>query len=730
MEVRKSLFRIILSIGHESARKKGRESSLIRQSYLNKSIVRPGSSHHGRMGIPDTFTPPCRNHSSKKKPDSENCQQITSKNKRQANGKRGRDHSLGYFNKNSNSCVNSSFRKPQAYHRNSRDNHRHNSGSNSSKNRKGSKTSHGRSKIKSSNKEKNREKRCGSSIAAHKLNSSLFGNDIESMLLDKKRSSKKINIRSRSKSKKSPKSKKFEDTFADPSFQHTNLNMSQMFNYYSNYPTKEFLKNCTSHNQREKSHSRKFSKNLQHAYRSYTSNSVNKRGKSKMKNKQPSILLQALNRKSKNIANILDVPLVKHSKSSNKNKAKNGGKLSTHAKVLASIKDWTDAQYTRMDRQDQYNSSKKHKDNKKNSSSFLFNFKNANPSGSKKKRSGKRSRCRDETASRAKSRDKVENKTLECNSAINTYQNSIMRKDQSPLSFFCPENLQFKDESGLMIDRMQESMKLTSQLSSLEKVLKRKIREICSNEQISVASEKENLKYSSEAEEEKVECVVQTLLEISEIHPFSTKLFVMIKEGVEDCLQRLHSREKFKNICLKDSLKKAESELKKERVERELLECQYAEMQQRIKTMHKLDQEYDKLKKQLDDQEKGSLKFREQIQWLQNREEEVIKRLDLNEIDLQTERLGVFGVEVDNNKQKETQNPKIPPLNMDKLKLMKERDEYDYEEEEEEEDSDVEKEYLEDGSLALSENKREDELRRRKEQVISLLNQTFHENDH
>jgi len=55
-----------IGVGNDSGSKRGRESCLIRQSYLNKSVLRPGSSHHGRIGVPDTFTPPWRNHSSKK----------------------------------------------------------------------------------------------------------------------------------------------------------------------------------------------------------------------------------------------------------------------------------------------------------------------------------------------------------------------------------------------------------------------------------------------------------------------------------------------------------------------------------------------------------------------------------------------------------------------------------------------------------------------------------------
>lgn len=137
-----------------------------------------------------------------------------------------------------------------------------------------------------------------------------------------------------------------------------------------------------------------------------------------------------------------------------------------------------------------------------------------------------------------------------------------------------------------------------------------------------------------------------------------------------------------------------------------------------------------KLKTELGEQAREKAKFKEQIQWLQSREEEVIKRLDLNEIDLVTERLEIYGVDV--NKPSLNPNPQthpIPVLDMEKIKLMKEQDEYEYEEEEEEEEDHAteQQQYLQDSSIVCSENEREDELRKRKEQVISLLNQTFHD---
>ncbi|CAI2383871.1 unnamed protein product [Moneuplotes crassus] len=723
MEVRR---RGTLGNEEESECKKIKDSSLMNQLYLNKPEIRPGSSHHGRAGIPDTFTPPCRSRWSKKELVSEICEQLASKNGRHANGKQGRVDSLGYYNKNTNSCANSSFRKPKSSHKNSRDVNRVNSGSNSSKHHKVSKGSHGRSKIKSENKKKRRDHRCGSSIAPHKLNRSLFGTENESIHLDKRRSSKKISVRSRSKSKKSPKAKKFEESFANTSFHNTNLDMSQMFNYYSNYPTKNFLKSCTGNHSKEKNNCRKLSKNLNKAYRSYISNKVPKKGKSKSKGRQPYIIVQTQNKKSKNVPIVLDSSQGRHNKSSNKGKSKNSRKSSTNPKIAASIKDWTDARYTRMDLHDQYNSPKKFKEAKKLSTSYCLYPKGINPTGQRKK-SGKRSRCRDENISRAKSKDRDDRKNSKCNSAISTYQNSIMRKDQSPVSFFCPENSQL-NEDALIMDRMQENMKLTTQIKKLGKDLKKDIKSIdskCNKAKRSVNTPV----YSTKIEEEKINCALQTLFQISELDPFSSKLFSIIKEGVEGCIQNLECREKHKNIQLQGTLKKTEEELNKEKIEKELLECQYTEMQQRIKKMHKLDKEYKKLRLQLAQHKDQEHKFNEQINWLHGREQEVIKRLDLGEIDLLTDRLGVFGVEVEKEEPKPMKKNPVPPIDMEKVRLTKEQDEYeDEEEEEEEEDAKAHKQYLEVSSAVKSSDQREEDLKKRKEKVLSLLNETFQEN--
>ena len=290
--------------------------------------------------------------------------------------------------------------------------------------------------------------------------------------------------------------------------------------------------------------------------------------------------------------------------------------------------------------------------------------------------------------------------------------------------------MNFEDENDKITEKMQESMRLTNKISKIEKSMKKQIKIIESKKQLNGTPEGNTIRYRTDFEERKVGWILKSLKDVAELHPASTHFFNMVKEGVEDCLQRLLSREKFKNICLLDSFTKAEKELKKERIEREVLECQYTEMQERAKQMHKLDQEYRRLKLQEAEVDKEEDKYHEQLDWLRNREEEVIKRLDSEEIDLLTERLDIYGVDTQKpwlNELKKSKYLSIPPLDMNKLQEMKDMEEEEYEEEEEEEEDYKEelKNYTQDSSFICSENERMDELKKRKDQVIALLNQTF-----
>lgn len=88
---------------------------------------------------------------------------------------------------------------------------------------------------------------------------------------------------------------------------------------------------------------------------------------------------------------------------------------------------------------------------------FLFNLKGLQSTSAKKQKKGsKQPRYREDSGSRVRFRDRQE-KTLECNSAINTYQNSMGRKDHSPLSFLNYDRLN-EEEDNNIVDLIHDRM--------------------------------------------------------------------------------------------------------------------------------------------------------------------------------------------------------------------------------------------------------------------------------
>lgn len=126
-----------------------------------------------------------------------------------------------------------------------------------------------------------------------------MSSEFEPRIFDDTRKLNKINLRSKSKCRKTPVNRQNDSKAgADSSFHHkTSLTLSQMFNYYANHPINE--KQC-----------RKYRKNMQNAYRSYTSNNTSSKGNKK---RFTSTNHWNLSKKDKQLAKILDIPLKKYS---------------------------------------------------------------------------------------------------------------------------------------------------------------------------------------------------------------------------------------------------------------------------------------------------------------------------------------------------------------------------------------------------------------------------------
>lgn len=135
--------------------------------------------------------------------------------------------------------------------------------------------------------------------------------------------------------------------------------------------------------------------------------------------------------------------------------------------------------------------------------------------------------------------------------------------------------------------------------------------------------------------------------------------------------------------------------------------------------MHQKDKEYDKLKKQIAQQEEHRDEYVETLDRLRKRESahmhkygkthngdpkgempplEVIKSMDLDDIDLITERLCKYGLTFEHNKEnkknaqiaRRKHHPRVPKLDLEIVyRMLEKENEYDeYEEEEEEADDD------------------------------------------
>ena len=156
--------------------------------------------------------------------------------------------------------------------------------------------------------------------------------------------------------------------------------------------------------------------------------------------------------------------------------------------------------------------------------------------------------------------------------------------------------------------------------------------------------------------------------------------------------------------------------------------------------------------------EKEHKDYERQIEWLKNREEVIknykrnilgtksftstssmMNQIDLDDIDLITERLNKFGVEVEKSKTHAYiyRHPKVPKLNFDEIFRLREQENM-YEEGEEEDDEEEEiiveeelkssnKKFFVNGSVLVSDqsNDRREKLRMRKEQVMEILSKTY-----
>lgn len=124
-----------------------------------------------------------------------------------------------------------------------------------------------------------------------------------------------------------------------------------------------------------------------------------------------------------------------------------------------------------------------------------------------------------------------------------------------------------------------------------------------------------------------------------------------------------------------------------------------------------------------------------QVKALRRREIEIIKRWDLDDVDLVTERLKILksstsATEAKRNSKKRCRVPKLDFTRV--YEIQHEQNEEFEEEEEEDEEEDMNGEYYHEGhSTHLSESAhRQVELQKRKDKIISILNNCYDKNEY
>lgn len=107
------------------------------------------------------------------------------------------------------------------------------------------------------------------------------------------------------------------------------------------------------------------------------------------------------------------------------------------------------------------------------------------------------------------------------------------RKDQSPMSFFCHDRINFDDDDQMM-QYIQDSIMLTGQLNNIIKSIKKKIKTFEIQRPKTDGNAESSERNDTKLEEDKLKILLKGINEIAQLHPSSNKFFTMIKDGVDD----------------------------------------------------------------------------------------------------------------------------------------------------------------------------------------------------
>lgn len=320
--------------------------------------------------------------------------------------------------------------------------------------------------------------------------------------------------------------------------------------------------------------------------------------------------------------------------------------------------------------------------------------------------------------------------------------------DLTPNSFFCTDY------------RFDDSTTITS----FEDHLRKRIQELDSDRQNSVdpGTISDKTTATVHMDEKRIALLNQSLEELGEHMPQLASLFYLLRDGYEDSTRRIMMGERGKMNQLSEEVIRLQKEIKQLKNDKRQVDLQkYSKLEVKNKMLesqlrqqemsHSLDlkhvedvskRQVEKFKKEAEKYKQEKCNLMKEIKRMRKWEEQIVERIDLDELDLHTDRLGgLFPPQTDrpsSANRSDTEAP-VPPLDFQRIYEWREALNAEEEEEEEgeldeEEEDDVHtenREFFYDGTEidSTASDKRKDSLERRKEEIIALLNDEEGEGD-
>lgn len=249
-------------------------------------------------------------------------------------------------------------------------------------------------------------------------------------------------------------------------------------------------------------------------------------------------------------------------------------------------------------------------------------------------------------------------------------------------------------------------------------------------------------------DERRISIYLRTLEEVATSNPDSRSLFMYVRENLEKLFHSLLHKKKEENEHISSKIEALKKELQNERKLKQKAVQLNESCQQEIKAsaqsknsddfletlQEKMDKNQD-LKRKIERQEALNQQMAAQVKALRKREIEIIKRWDLDDVDLVTERLKILksSTSAMDGKKNPKKRCRVPKLDFTRVyEIQHEQNEEFEEEEEEDEEEDMQGEYYHEGhSTHLSESAhRQVELQKRKDKIIAILNNCYDKNEY